>query len=279
MRGDTLHKFLSSTPYSLSLFYPLLLYSLFYLCSRSHTLITEKLTLWLLHLHVCLHVSTCFRVCVFRNLVQRKAVWMPCCFIYIYNALLLSNPAWNSFLGRYVVSSRWFVSLWHCYFYCYHYWYLYLYSSHDIHIHIYTHIDINIYIYSYHTFLHSLILAFIPILIFTFTLPYCVVVGLDFSNFDLGLLTLAGAILSYFALVLYKNYLFETSWRKVRTLSPSSTSTCIVFFRLISLRDYWVLFLVAQLNFWTIPNPTLAITPNLTFHHLTLTHESLLSPS
>ena len=59
------------------------------------------------------------------QLVQRKAVWRPCCFIYIYNVLLLSNPAWNSFL----------------------------------------------------------------------------VVGLDFSNFDLGLLTLAGAVLSYGALV------------------------------------------------------------------------------
>ena len=31
-------------------------------------------------------------------LVQRRAVWRPCCFIYIYNALLLTNPAWNSFL-------------------------------------------------------------------------------------------------------------------------------------------------------------------------------------
>ena len=39
--------------------------------------------------------------------------------------------------------------------------------------------------------------------------------GLDFSNFDLGLLTLAGAVLSYGALVLYKQYLFNTSWRKV----------------------------------------------------------------
>eukprot|EP00596_Hydrurales_sp_CCMP1899_P003780 CAMPEP_0119054474 /NCGR_PEP_ID=MMETSP1177-20130426/75087_1 /TAXON_ID=2985 /ORGANISM="Ochromonas sp, Strain CCMP1899" /LENGTH=459 /DNA_ID=CAMNT_0007034711 /DNA_START=124 /DNA_END=1500 /DNA_ORIENTATION=+ len=72
-------------------------------------------------------------------LVQRKAVWKPCCFIYVYNVLLLSNPAWNSFL----------------------------------------------------------------------------VEGLDFTNFDLGLLTLAGTVLSYFALVLYKNYLFDTSWRKV----------------------------------------------------------------
>jgi hypothetical protein len=73
------------------------------------------------------------------KLVQRRAVWQPCCFIYIYNVLLLSNPAWNSFL----------------------------------------------------------------------------VEGLHFSNFDLGLLTLAGAVLSYFALVLYKQCLFNTSWRIV----------------------------------------------------------------
>ena len=72
-------------------------------------------------------------------LVQRKAVWQPCCFIYIYNVLLLTNPAWNSFL-------------------------------------------IN---------------------------------GLEFSNFDIGLLTLFGTILSYFALITYKTYLFQTSWRLI----------------------------------------------------------------
>jgi hypothetical protein len=49
--------------------------------------------------------------------------------------------------------------------------------------------------------------------------------GLHFSNFDLGLLTLAGAVLSYFALVLYKNYLFDTSWRKVILVG-----SCIAFF-------------------------------------------------
>jgi len=79
------------------------------------------------------------------ELVQRKAVWKPCCFIYIYNVLLLTNPAWNSFL----------------------------------------------------------------------------VFGLGFSNFYLGLLTLAGAILSYFALVLYKRYLFHTSWRLVYLFATS----------------------------------------------------------
>lgn len=32
------------------------------------------------------------------ELVQRKAVWQPCAFIYIYNVFFLQNPAWNSFL-------------------------------------------------------------------------------------------------------------------------------------------------------------------------------------
>lgn len=73
------------------------------------------------------------------QLVQQKAVWMPCTFIYIYNVLLVQNPAWNSFL----------------------------------------------------------------------------VAGLGFSNFDIGLLTLAGALLSYVALIIYKRYLFDTSWRKI----------------------------------------------------------------
>jgi hypothetical protein len=41
------------------------------------------------------------------------------------------------------------------------------------------------------------------------------VAGLDFSNFDIGMLTFAGAVLSYFALIIYKRYLFETSWRKI----------------------------------------------------------------
>lgn len=77
------------------------------------------------------------------ELVQQKAVWKPCAFIYIYNVLLVTNPAWNSFL----------------------------------------------------------------------------VAGLNFSNFDVGLLTLAGAVLSYVALVVYKRYLFDVSWRKVYLFS------------------------------------------------------------
>ena len=73
------------------------------------------------------------------QLVQRRAIWQPCAFIYIYNIFVLSNPAWNSFL----------------------------------------------------------------------------VDGLDFSNFFLGLLTVGAAILSYTALVLYKKYLFNVSWRYI----------------------------------------------------------------
>ena len=79
------------------------------------------------------------------ELVQQKAVWKPCSFIYIYNVLLVTNPAWNSFL----------------------------------------------------------------------------VAGLNFSNFDVGLLTLAGAVLSYVALVMYKRYLFDVSWRKVYIFSSA----------------------------------------------------------
>lgn len=45
------------------------------------------------------------------------------------------------------------------------------------------------------------------------------VAGLNFSNFDVGLLTLAGAVLSYVALVVYKRYLFDVSWRKVYLFS------------------------------------------------------------
>ena len=83
-------------------------------------------------------------------LVQRKAVWRPCSFIYIYNMLLLTNPAWNSFL----------------------------------------------------------------------------VDGLGFSNFDLGLLTVFGSVLSYFALIIYKKYLFKTSWRLIYL---GATFICFVF--------------------------------------------------
>ena len=87
------------------------------------------------------------------ELVQQKAVWMPCSFIYLYNVLLLVNPAWNSFL----------------------------------------------------------------------------VAGLGFSNFDIGLLTLAGALLSYVALIVYKKYLFDVSWRKIYifTAAVSFVFSCL----------------------------------------------------
>ena len=87
------------------------------------------------------------------QLVQKRAVYRPCCFIYIYNVLLWQNPAWNSFL----------------------------------------------------------------------------VAGLGFTNFDLGLLTLAGSILSYIALVVYKRYLFDVSWRKIYIFATtfSFVFTCL----------------------------------------------------
>ena len=33
------------------------------------------------------------------ELVQRRAVWKPCAFIFIYNMCILTNPALTSFLG------------------------------------------------------------------------------------------------------------------------------------------------------------------------------------
>ena len=84
------------------------------------------------------------------ELVQQKAVWMPCTFIYLYNVFLVQNPAWNSFL----------------------------------------------------------------------------LAGLNFSNFDIGLLTLAGAVLSYVALIIYKRYMFDTSWRKIYI---GTTFVCVTF--------------------------------------------------
>jgi len=75
-------------------------------------------------------------------LVQKKAVWMPCGFICLYNMMLLTNPAWNSFLVN----------------------------------------------------------------------------GLGFSNFALGLLTLCGTILSWLAIVVYKRFFFDSSWRMVYLL-------------------------------------------------------------
>lgn len=73
------------------------------------------------------------------ELVQRKAVWKPCTFIFIYNMFFVTNPAWNSFL----------------------------------------------------------------------------VDGLGFSEFELGMLTLTGTVLSFAGIVVYKKYLFEVSWRSI----------------------------------------------------------------
>ena len=39
--------------------------------------------------------------------------------------------------------------------------------------------------------------------------------GLDFSEFELGMLTLTGTILSFLGIVVYKRYLFNVSWRYI----------------------------------------------------------------
>jgi MFS family permease len=82
------------------------------------------------------------------ELVQRKAVWKPCTFIFIYNMFFVTNPAWNSFL----------------------------------------------------------------------------VDGLNFSEFELGMLTLTGTILSFAGIVVYKKYLFNVSWRFIYLFT-----SCVAF--------------------------------------------------
>ena len=84
--------------------HPLLLFSpLFFSILFSPSLLCPLLLFFLFSLlfHHSLPLSSSLPSSspLFRALVQRKAVWKPCCFIYIYNVLLLSNPAWNSFLG------------------------------------------------------------------------------------------------------------------------------------------------------------------------------------
>ena len=120
-------KFLFFTHLSLAFFSP------FYSSSQNSSLLSLSLSLYthhslslslslvifILSLHLSLSLSLSLShnffstTIICRTLVQRKAVWKPCCFIYIYNVLLLSNPAWNSFLGEQdrVCLSVMFVSL------------------------------------------------------------------------------------------------------------------------------------------------------------------------
>ena len=45
------------------------------------------------------------------QLVQLRAIWQPCAFIYIYNIFVLTNPAWNSFLVDGLDFSNFFLGL------------------------------------------------------------------------------------------------------------------------------------------------------------------------
>jgi MFS family permease len=93
-------------------------------------------------------------------LVQRRAIWQPCTFIYVYNALYLTNPAWKSFL----------------------------------------------------------------------------VETLSFSNFELGMLTLVGTILSYFGIVAYKKYFFNSSWRSIYVWTTTVSAIFSLFQLILVLR-------------------------------------------
>ena len=87
------------------------------------------------------------------DMVQRRAIWQPNAFIFVYNMFYLTNPAWNSFL----------------------------------------------------------------------------VEGLNFSNFDLGILSIGGAVLSYVGIVMYSKWLFNSSWRWVYvwTTVVSAVFSCL----------------------------------------------------
>lgn len=62
--------------------------------------------------------------------------------------------------------------------------------------------------------------------------------GLDFSNFELGLLTISSAVMTWLGLVAYKKYLFNASWRYIYIL----TTALGVFFSILQL------LLVYQIN-------------------------------
>ena len=51
-------------------------------------------------MYVCVVHSVRAQLQSIWELVQRRAVWKPCAFIFIYNMCILTNPALTSFLGH-----------------------------------------------------------------------------------------------------------------------------------------------------------------------------------
>ena len=61
------------------------------------------------------------------------------------------------------------------------------------------------------------------------------VVGLGFSNFALAMLTLLGNVGAYVALIMYKKYYFDVSWRKIYVV-------CTVMYLVFTSMQYILIF-------------------------------------
>lgn len=56
--------------------------------------------------------------------------------------------------------------------------------------------------------------------------------GLDFSDFDLGLLTIAAAVMTYSGLIVYKQYFFNVGWQTIY-IGSTSLGVCFSFMQLL----------------------------------------------
>jgi MFS family permease len=85
--------------------------------------------------------------------------------------------------------------------------------------------------------------------------------GLDFSDFDLGLLTIAGALMTWVGLIAYREYFFRTGWQKIYIF----TTILGVFFSFLQI------LLIYQVNqLLGIPNLVFAL-GDTTFGKLAIT--------
>ena len=67
------------------------------------------------------------------------------------------------------------------------------------------------------------------------TAPSFLVVGLGFSNFALAMLTLLGNVGAYVALMMYKKYYFDVSWRKIYVV-------CTIMYLVFTSMQYILIF-------------------------------------
>ena len=58
-----------------------------------------------------------------------------------------------------------------------------------------------------------------------------IILGLDFTNFEIGTLTIGTAVMTWTGLVIYKRYFFQSSWRKIYII----TTLLGLFFSILQL--------------------------------------------